>query len=1820
MNNVIIRVGDDRLVIDKKEIAPQSLNFLLKDINNFGKRNASYTKPVSVLQTENTDRIFKALFNINVTGGFDPSQKEYAEIEENGLRVMKGSMQVNEITESTYEVTIFTNNLSLFREMGDKLIVGNQNPADDVSLGTTAYAHNWSRDVVRNWMNIDASHNGEGYAYAFTAWDQFFTWPLFSFNNYYLKAYSIPDDYPVLPHLAVRQVFDEVFDKYGYSYEITAEASTLMNELYFEFNADWLDLTADVSKYGVYYLGNPDAYAYTDEAVELTQYAYPVTFLSTEVQPAFSVKGWVFESSYLSAPYQVSGGYDDIFSYPSDASAGSDGFFSLLEGQRFPIPHAGTFILDVSMYLYNTDAGDPGDTEWSITTWNTNDGLVTTQIADTLTIPAASGAYLNGTISLSVSQKSFYYVHRSSEASPLIDLVFGPWSKIEISEVNSLIGKSPLIDLDDLRPKNYKQKDLINDILTMFNAYVQVDEGNEKKLIIKTYTDFYSDAVYKDWSDKISQPKHTPLKNTFASVTNFKFTDDSDVYTQDYKAKFPDGIYTHYTENDSEFGAGPNDIVLNVSPGTLATVPNSDQGYGTINAPLYNPPIDGVPVLTISDDKQFKTAWRPRILFLNTIDISAFPYGSDRYNISDPSINKWHTLSPRRDASVGAGGINLFLGWDSENTYLNIPEESNETIYNRYYKDDIESNLDDDARMLTCKANLNANDIQSGNWNDKIWIDHWKIGSGYYFLNSIKNYVPGSGNLCEIELLKIPIIDASYAQTRSTNVVYRTVFGESSSASGATGGGSGGGGTSGDDLQAVTTSGNITNQGIVFENISVSASQVEVNVDGDDNLTIDGGLEVNETINVTKDVSIGQDLYVDEGAFIVLDTSIGGDLNVTGDTFTTDLTASANIKGNNVAIIEDISIGDTLFGDTMTGETPFVSGWTGDGWRLYEDEDSDTNLEVDNLRVRGSMEVYELILNKIRATNGSLWVSDAVEAQWPGDASTRQKAGLYYDSTEGYHYFRVEENLNTLQTGDAILSQQFLGNQIHKKEWWVQDSSGTYVYVYDDVSVYDRNDGAGPDDTTTTPNQSMMQGTADTWGDASDPPGIGYDFSMDEDDYFFFWTTINGDGKFKIGGDRDNGGAGSVSIEIYDANDNLINSGLSIGLATTGTWSSTRTISGNTTPGDPSCYVRFVGGPYASDEHDGFYINVLEDYTMDTLTDITGYTFVRMGNPIDDDRQGSLYLTASDAESPYMEVLDGMVDHDKSGKQKVRLGNLDGLQFLDASIGGYGLWSDNVYLTGGIFSPFGEIGGWTITNNNLSAEVDQRSIILDAAGNQITLFDASNNLRTLIHNNDIRHIDDIQATSEINYTGAAAQQYTDQTLSSNGTSYSQTLVDTYYIHNRNALTNSQLEMATSQDPSIYDIQFAGGQAHSRVYWTLALDYDLSTNSDTRTYPATPGATAEVRTVTLAGNYTFNTKIELYDGSSNLVGTDTWTTPTGYTSGFTGQEVFYIGLTNWDHGAINGRWVADVSIKHGLYQNIKRTIYVWEEVWPGDYNWVPIYDYTQSYPLQVDYDMEIYRAYINGEYNMTEIGRDGLTVYQDGNYYWQMGDVDGVGPDPRTRFVECAGGLTSNRGPWTFNVYDGGDVKIYDGINTTAPTLGGVLAVKDDDSGYVVTIQNEGDTNLNRGLNIRCGQDTPLTDNVCILGEDGNGTDTWSITNDNGGGGSFNDLSDTRFKRDIQDFSFDPLEILKATKPKEYYFKERNKGIPIENGRRIGAKKYGYIAQDCSTAFPEFVSYLEDKDVWMIKPMKMIPLLHETILRQQEKIEELEVRLEKLEKI
>ncbi|HEX2984682.1 MAG TPA: hypothetical protein VHO28_14155, partial [Ignavibacteriales bacterium] len=99
------------------------------------------------------------------------------------------------------------------------------------------------------------------------------------------------------------------------------------------------------------------------------------------------------------------------------------------------------------------------------------------------------------------------------------------------------------------------------------------------------------------------------------------------------------------------------------------------------------------------------------------------------------------------------------------------------------------------------------------------------------------------------------------------------------------------------------------------------------------------------------------------------------------------LTEALNVRGN---ILQDINY--------KLSSRGYFSGWGNTGFELNTDASGVSNLIVDNLTVRRTMSVYEILIRQIRATNGNLFVS-----------ASGKISKLRGNETNGNYYITVED-------------------------------------------------------------------------------------------------------------------------------------------------------------------------------------------------------------------------------------------------------------------------------------------------------------------------------------------------------------------------------------------------------------------------------------------------------------------------------------------------------------------------------------------------------------------------------------------------------------------------------------------------------------------------------------------------------------------------------------------------------------------------------------------------------------------------------------------
>lgn len=124
-------------------------------------------------------------------------------------------------------------------------------------------------------------------------------------------------------------------------------------------------------------------------------------------------------------------------------------------------------------------------------------------------------------------------------------------------------------------------------------------------------------------------------------------------------------------------------------------------------------------------------------------------------------------------------------------------------------------------------------------------------------------------------------------------------------------------------------------------------------------------------------------------------------------------------SGNSNLSTVDWTANNLTFNTALKGNTAFVDGYAGSGIKLWKDGSNKYSLTLDNLTIRGAMNVYELLVNKIRATNGSLFVTD----------SGKIKSVNIENNGNDYYHIYLEDTI-TFQSGDIVKCQVFTGSGI----------------------------------------------------------------------------------------------------------------------------------------------------------------------------------------------------------------------------------------------------------------------------------------------------------------------------------------------------------------------------------------------------------------------------------------------------------------------------------------------------------------------------------------------------------------------------------------------------------------------------------------------------------------------------------------------------------------------------------------------------------------------------------------------------------------------
>lgn len=400
----------------------------------------------------------------------------------------------------------------------------------------------------------------------------------------------------------------------------------------------------------------------------------------------------------------------------------------------------------------------------------------------------------------------------------------------------------------------------------------------------------------------------------------------------------------------------------------------------------------------------------------------------------------------------------------------------------------------------------------------------------------------------------------------------------------------------------------------------------------------------------------------------VTDLTARGDSMLRSDVYTGAKNGSHTGKITKEGQLQYLS---AIIYEFLSSET-FVPGFLGEGFKIWL-ENGNWHIECDNLTVRQTMNVFELLIQKIRSVNGAIVVS-----QSNGKLSAVEEVGTQYKLTTG-------EEFPTFQEGDLVRCQTFAGyqgagltfdfTQFAKFDYSGSGFDSSLVDVTPDSISFNLNDTANTgfafykfSESSPTPIEipsltltleggypGMMAFAAGLDSNDSPVEGVGV-LLQNGDNVIPAIKAAQGIHNFAITIIGDSGhGDGKVTVKQKKAAGSAPNNSL----------------------------VKFYWVEVKAVDGASFFADKSE---FNGVVPAVGDEVVQMGNTKNTERQALIYITAQESGKPYIEILNGVKTKSLTGTDRTRLGDLSNIVDPDftgeAAVKGTGFYSTNAFLKG----------------------------------------------------------------------------------------------------------------------------------------------------------------------------------------------------------------------------------------------------------------------------------------------------------------------------------------------------------------------------------------------------------------------------------------------------------------------------------------------------------------------------------------------------------
>ena len=647
-------------LIDLLQDISTDFTYAIDDVKDFGSRNTSFSRTISIPATAKNNKILGFAFEIgmsnnhntdlaNVNTNFTPSQAAKCEVYVDKIQIFKGVIRMLEIVINNnvvqYQCAVFGELGGFITELGNKRL-------EDLDFSEHNHTYNVT-EIEDSWDTI----NGSGYFY-----------PLIDYGD----VSNNKDDFSVStlrPALYVKEYIDKIFEGTTYTLSCAFFDTTFFKTLIIPNNSQGIRGANDRFILGTKTISQILLNSNTPTARNADLPFDTTTLLNFTENAGKSIFTYTDSTKTITTIASIVG------TYQTDAASSIT---------------ATLYIGGVSVQAFTQNTSSANN-PFSFSFNYTGNILNTNQVRIEISVPVTANTYI-----VTISSAS---INLSQITSQITDVAY-----------------NGVISINENLPKGIFQKDFFLSVCKMFNLYVYQDNLNDKQINVAPYIDFYSSAVTNslDWSQKIdlgSSMSIKPMSQLNARYYAYKYTPDSDFYNDNYLKKYGQSYGDNLYDSEFDYVKDTATTQIIFAPSVLRLHTGQDKYHSEIyklsNNNTNEDPMDSVIRILMAKKITGVSSWHIKSGSngggSNLATLTSYGYAGHLNDPTNPTID-----------------INFGVPKELQFPATTYPTDN---LFNTYHLPYILEITDIESKLLSCKMYLNTLDIYNLDFSKYIWIN-----------------------------------------------------------------------------------------------------------------------------------------------------------------------------------------------------------------------------------------------------------------------------------------------------------------------------------------------------------------------------------------------------------------------------------------------------------------------------------------------------------------------------------------------------------------------------------------------------------------------------------------------------------------------------------------------------------------------------------------------------------------------------------------------------------------------------------------------------------------------------------------------------------------------------------------------------------------------------------------------------------------------------------------------------------------------------------------------------------------------------------------